>query len=128
MKTSVLVLRILLGLLFCLSGVFGFIPFTPPPQPGLAGAFQDVFFKSHYVQFVDGIDLIAGLCLVFNRYAPLALVALAAIIYNVLVFHITMQIGGIVPGLIALAIWFVVAYSVRSHFAPLLAAKTTAQR
>ena len=39
-----------------------------------------------------------------------------------------MQITGIVPGLIALALWFVVAYSIRSHFAPLLTAKTTAER
>lgn len=123
MKIAVLIARILLGLLFVFSGSFAFIPFTPPPQPGLAGQFQDVFFASHWVKFVEVVQLIAGLLLLANRYVPLALVALAAVLANILFFHLSMQPQGIVPGLIATALWFLVAWWHRASFAPLLAAK-----
>ncbi len=123
MKIAVLIARILLGLLFVFAGVFAFIPFTPPPQPGLAGQFQDVFFASHWVKFVEVVELIVGVLLLINRYVPLALVALAAILANILFFHLAMQPQGIVPGLIATVLWFLVAWRHRASFAPLLAAK-----
>jgi putative oxidoreductase len=128
MKIAVLIARILLGLLFVFSGSFAFIPFTPPPQPGLAGQFQDVFFASHWVKFVEVVQLIAGLLLLANRYVPLALVALAAVLANILFFHLSMQPQGIVPGLIATVLWFLVAWWHRASFAPLLAAKAPRAR
>lgn len=123
MKIAVLIARILLGLLFVFSGSFAFIPFTPPPQPGLAGQFQDVFFASHWVKFVEVVQLVVGILLLVNRYVPLALVALAAVLANILFFHLSMQPQGIVPGLIATVLWFLVAWWHRASFAPLLAAK-----
>src|SRR5579863_3075254 len=108
MKTSVTVARILLGLLFALAGLSGFVfSFAggPPPMPGLAGEFGDVFFRSHWVLYVDGVEFIAGAFLLVNRYVPLALVLLGAVISNILVFHITMQPAGIAPGLVATALW-----------------------
>lgn len=126
MKIAVLIARILLGLLFVFSGSFAFIPFTPPPQPGLAGQFQDVFFASHWVKFVEVVQLVVGILLLANRYVPLALVALAAVLANILFFHLSMQPQGIVPGLIATALWFLVAWWHRASFAPLLAAKAPA--
>lgn len=126
MKIAVLIARILLGLLFVFSGSFAFIPFTPPPQPGLAGQFQDVFFASHWVKFVEVVQLVVGILLLANRYVPLALVALAAVLANILFFHLSMQPQGIVPGLIATGLWFLVAWWHRASFAPLLAAKAPA--
>lgn len=124
MKIAVLVSRILLGLVFLASGISGFFITTPPPMPGLAGAFQDVFFHSHWVLFIDVVELIAGILFLFNRFVPLALVTTAAIIFNILVFHIVMMPVGIFPGLVLLGLWLIVAFSVRPHLAPLLASKT----
>jgi len=124
MKIAVLVSRILLGLVFLASGISGFFITTPPPMPGLAGASQDVFFHSHWVLFIDVVELIAGVLFLFNRFVPLALVATAAIIVNILVFHIVMMPVGIFPGLVLLGLWLIVAFSVRPHLAPLLASKT----
>ena len=126
MKIAALVARILLGLLFVVAGSFAFIPFTPPPQPGLAGQFQDVYFASHWVKFVDGVMLIVGVLLLTNRYVPLALVTLAAIIANILFFHIAMQPLTLPIPLVVLGLWFLVAYQHRASFAPLLAAKAPA--
>ncbi len=82
-----------------------------------------MFFQSHWVLFVDAIQAIAGVMLLLNRFVPLALVMLAAVLSNILVFHITMMPLGIFPGLFATALWFVVALPLRAHFAPLLVAR-----
>jgi len=124
MKTpvSVTVSRILLGLLFALAGASGFIFASignPPPEPGLAGQFAHVFFQSHWVLFVDGVQLVSGVLLLSNRYVILALTMLGAVLSNILVFHITMQPAGIVPGAIATAFWFVLFRHYRTSFAPL---------
>src|SRR5580704_14037248 len=104
--------RIFLGLLFSLAGLSGFIfsfAGSPPPMPGLAGEFGDVFFRSHWVLYVDGIEFIAGALLLANRYVPLAITLLGAVICNILVFHLTMQPAGIGPGLVATLLWAVLA-------------------
>ena len=54
---------------------------------------------------------------------PLALVVLAAIIVNILNYHITMDPGTIGPGIVAAVLWFVTAQSFRESFRGLFAAK-----
>ncbi len=126
MRIAVLVARILLGLLFVFSGIFAFIPFNPPPQPGLAGQFQDMFFATHWVKFVEIVQLIVGVLLLTNRYVPLALITLAAIIANILFFHIALQPRTLPIPLVVVVLWVLVALQHRASFAPLLAAKPLA--
>jgi putative oxidoreductase len=123
MKITVLVARILLGLLFAFAGSFAFIPFTPPPQPGLAGQFQDAFWATHWVKFIDVFELISGLLLLTNRYVPLALITLAGILANILFFHIALQPQTLPIPLVAVVLWFLIAWQHRASFVPLLAAK-----
>ncbi len=122
--------RILLGLVFLAAGVSGFvlIAHPPAPPPGLAGAFQDVFFRSRWVLFVDGVEAIAGALLLANRYVPLALTALAAVIANIIVFHLTMAPAGLPIAAIVAALWAVLAYRHRASFAPLLARRDNLSR
>jgi hypothetical protein len=125
MKITFTAARVLLGLAFTAAGLTGlifiFLPTPPPAPPGLAGTFQQVFFQSHWVVLVSGVEFVAGAAVLVNRYLPLALVALAAVLTNILAFHLTMNPSGIVPGAVLSALWFVVAFPLRAHFAPLLA-------
>lgn len=124
MNIVLLIARILLGLGFTVAGMFGFVltfGAGPPAMPGLAGQFQNVIFQSHFVLFVDAVQLISGLALLANRFVPLALVISAAVLYNILAFHITMMPIGIFPGLILTLCWLVIARSMRERLAPLLA-------
>ncbi|HEY0383554.1 MAG TPA: DoxX family membrane protein [Candidatus Elarobacter sp.] len=123
MKTTATVARILLGLAFFAAGISGFLLISHPPAqpPGLAGEFQDVFFRSYWVLFVDGVELIAGLMLLSNRYVPLALTLLAAVIANIIVFHVTMAPLGLPIAAIVAVLWAIVATRHRASFAPLLA-------
>ena len=52
MKNAALASRILLGAVFSLAGLSGFIIFHHPPAlpPGLAGPLQDVFFRSAFAR------------------------------------------------------------------------------
>lgn len=124
MNVVVTIARVLLGLIFVFFGLDGFIGFIPaPPIAGPAGAFLGAMNASHYVYFVSAVQVIAGLLLVANRFVPLALVALAAVIANILTFHVTMMPAGLPVPILVTVLWFVVALPLRSHFAPLFAQK-----
>jgi len=113
--------RIALGLVFTLAGasIFFLIANPPPMPPGLAGSFTAIFFQSRWVVFVDFAELAAGALLLVNRFVPFALVVLAAILSNILVFHITMQPQTILLPLFLTALWFVLAYRHRSNLTQL---------
>lgn len=124
MKAAVLVARLLLGLIFTVLGFNLLVPFIPAPAqiPGNAGAFMGAMASSHFVYLVGGAQLAGGLLLLTNQYVPLALVTLAAVIANILVFHLTMWPQALIPlPILVTVLWFVVAWPLRAHFAPLLA-------
>ncbi|MBC5805959.1 MAG: hypothetical protein DLM53_07525 [Candidatus Eremiobacter antarcticus] len=122
MKTVYPIARILLGIQFGILGLNGFIPFLPAPHsiPPAALAFASAMSVSHFTYFVFGAQVIAGLLVLFNRYVPLALVVLGAVLANIFAFHITMWPATIFPmPIIALILWFLVAWPIRSQFAPI---------
>ncbi len=129
MRIVVLVSRLLLGLGFAVFGLNGFLQFIPAPPhiPGNAGAFSTAMMSSHYVYLTTGVQLISGVLLLLNRYVPLALVLLAAVIVNILTFHITMWPQSLVPfPILVTVLWFIVAWPIRAHFAPLFVQKVEA--
>jgi putative oxidoreductase len=125
MKIATVIARILLGLAFVAAGLSGFflINNPPPAPPGLAGVFQDVFFRSRWVLFVDAIEFSAGALLLANRFVPLALTLLGGVIFNIIAFHVTLAPAGLpIAGIVTL-LWTIAASGYRSSFAPLFAPK-----
>ncbi len=117
MKIASTIARYLLGLIFTVFGLNGFLHFLPMmPMPPLAGQFVSVLVASHYTVAVFLLQLACGLLFLGNRYIPLALTLIGPVIVNILLFHLTMNPGGIVPGLIATICWFILFYSVRPAF------------
>src|SRR5580692_5784605 len=90
MKIAVLIARILLGLLFLVFGLNGFLNFIPVGQlpSGLAGQFVTALLQSHYVQVVCAFEVAGGALLLINRYVPLGLTLLGPIIVNILLYHL----------------------------------------
>jgi putative oxidoreductase len=121
-----LVAQVLLGLTFTVLGLNGFLQFIPAPPtfPEDARTFTGVLMKTHYVYLTSGVQVLAGVLLLVNQYVPLALVVLAAVLANILVFHITMLPQGLPLPLIVTVLWFIVAWSIRGTFAPLFLRKT----
>jgi putative oxidoreductase len=117
MKLVPTMARYLLGIIFTAFGLNGFLNFIPPmPMPPLAGQFFGVLIASHYMVPIFLVQIVCGLLFLANSYVPLALTLIAPVIFNILLFHVLMNPGGIVPGAIAAICWFLVFFSVRSAF------------
>lgn len=119
MKILATIARLLLALAFIVFGLNGFLHFIPqpPPQSELVGEFFTVMaVKTKYMTFVFALQLLAGALFLFRRTVPLALIVIAPIIVNILLFHALMAPEGIVPGLVVTALWFVVFWQFRAAF------------
>jgi hypothetical protein len=120
MKIITTIARYLLGFLFTLFGLNGFLHFLPMgPVPPLAGQFYGAMVQSHYMAVVFALQLICGLLLLANRYVPLALTILGPIIFNIILFHIFMEPSGLPLAAVVTLLWAVLAYRARSVFAVL---------
>ena len=119
MKIAAVIARVLLGLMFVIFGLNGFLRFIPqpPPPPGPATEYMAALGASHYFVFVFALQFIGGLLLLLNQYVPLALTLLGPVIVNILLYHTLMDLKGIPPGIVVTVLWLVVAYSVRAAFA-----------
>lgn len=117
MKITSVIARFLLGLIFLVFGLNGFLHFIPASMPsGVAGQFVGALFVSNYLVVVFLFQLISAILLLSNRYVPLALALLAPVIVNILLFHILMAPTGLVLAIIVAVLWIVVFLSVRSAF------------
>src|SRR3981081_2371663 len=124
MKIATLIARNLLGLLFLVMGLNGFLHFIPmPPPTGLAGQYFTVMFVSHYMVLVFLLQVIGGALLLANRFVPLALILLGPILVNILLFHALMLHPGYQMGVLAAVLWFIVFYYHRAAFAGIFQAK-----
>jgi hypothetical protein len=63
------------------------------------------------------------LLLLSGYFVPLALTLLAAELYNILAFHLTLAPASIAPALVACVLWVLVFLQYRNSFADVLAAK-----
>ena len=121
MKIVSTIARVLLGLIFVVFGLNGFLQFIPMPAPtGIAGQFAGALYLSHYLVVIMLIQVLAGILLIANRFVPLGLTLLGPVIANIFFFHLFMDPSGLPRAAVVTLLWLLVAYSVRSAFAGLL--------
>lgn len=120
--------RLALGAIFFVFGLNFFLHFLPqPPLEGAPLAFIGALVASGYVMpIVKGVEVIAGLMLVTNRFVPLALALLAPIVVAIVGFHTVLAPAGSGPAFLVLGLEIALAWSYRAAFAPMLQAKTEA--
>jgi uncharacterized membrane protein YphA (DoxX/SURF4 family) len=126
---ATLVARVLLGLIFFVFGLNGFLHFIPAPPPGPeALAFVGALAATGYMfPLIKAIEVIAGVLLLSNRAVPFALVLLAPIVVNIAAFHIVLEPGyGMVATLGVLMSYL--GYAYRAEFAPLFGSKGVARK
>jgi putative oxidoreductase len=128
MKIASPIVRVLLGLIFTVFGLNGFLHFIPLPLPsGAAGQFMGAMFTSHYYVAVFAVQVAGGILLLSNRYVPLALTLLGPIIVNILLFHALMAPDGLPMAVIVAVLWNVLFFRVRSAFAGFFQQKVESQ-
>jgi len=121
--------RVLLGLIFTVFGLNGFLHFLPQPpmQPGPALTFiVGLLGTGYFFPLLKATEVTAGLLLLSNRFVPLALTVLAPIVINIVAFHAFLAPGGIPLALVVLALEGYLAWTLRGVFAPVLRARTDA--
>ena len=125
MKITALIARCLLGFVFLVFGLNGFLHFipVPPPKEPVAGQFMGALFLSHYLVLIFVLQIVPGVLLLANRFVPLALTLLGPVLANIVCFHAFMAPEGLPLPLILSVLWLVVAFYHRSAFAGLFQAR-----
>ena len=127
MKTTTVIARYLLGLIFLVFGLNGFLHFIPmPPPTGLAAQFFGALYVSNYLAVIFLLQIIPAILLLLNRYVPFALTLLAPIIVNILLVHLLMVPSGLPLAIVVTVLWGVVFLSVRSAFTGLFQQRVVA--
>jgi putative oxidoreductase len=122
MRIVSIIARLLLGALMVFAGanhVFNFLPKGPMP-PGVGGQLLAGMIGSGYMSFVGVCEVIAGLLLMVNRFAPLALTVLAAITVNIIVVNALAMPKALPVAAVVTILWILAAVPVRAAFSPLL--------
>ena len=125
MKIVTLIARILLGLIFVVFGLNGFLNFLKGPMPsGLALQFIGALIQSHYFWVVAGLQVAGGALLLANRFVPLALVLLGPIIVNIICYHAFLNPSGAVLAAVVTVLWLIVFYGKRQNFSGIFIQRT----
>jgi putative oxidoreductase len=125
MKIATIIVRLLLGLVFFVFGLNGFLQFIPVKQwpTGLAGQFVTVLMQSHYGLFVSGFQLIGGALLLIGLYIPLALAILGPVIVNILLYHLLLDHFGGSMAIVVALLWIFLFWRYRQYFSCLFVQK-----
>lgn len=116
--------RYLLGLIFFIFGLNGFLNFIHmPPPSGLAGQYMGALFQSHFLVVVFLLELIPAVLLLAGRYVPLALVLLGPVVVNIFLFHALLAPAGLPLALVVVVLWLLVFAGVRSAFSGIFQAR-----
>jgi hypothetical protein len=117
--------RLLFGLQFLVFGLNGFLRFIPqPPPPAAAGAFFGALLATGYMlPLIKGVEIVAGVMLLSNRYVPLALALLAPNVVNIVLFHAFLAPAGVAVALVVLLLEIYLAWTYRDAYRPMLAAR-----
>lgn len=107
--------RVLLGLYFLIFGLNGFFHFLPkPPMVDEANAILGgIFMPDYQMPLVKAIEILGGIALLSNRFIGMALVLLAVITVQILLFHITYV--GVVGSLMQIIFAAVMVYVMMNY-------------
>jgi len=127
MKIASTIARYLLGLIFLVFGLNGFLHFIPmPPPKGLAAQqFGGAIFMSHYWVVIFGIQVIGAVLLLVNRFVPLALVLLGPVIFNIFFFHALMAPEGIPLAIVVVVLWSILAIRYKQYLSGIFVQNAT---
>ena len=121
------IVRVLLGVMFLVFGLNGFLNFMPAPKnlPPDMITVSTGLMKGGYMAVVSATELVVALLLLTNRFVPLALALLAPIIVGIITFHLAVAPATMGPGIAVLVMELHLAWAYRGAFRPMLRAKVS---
>ena len=76
--------RLLLGIIFVIFGLNGFVTFIPVPE---LHPFMQMMVDSGFIYVVKALEVVGGLLLFTNFRVPIALLMLGPVVVNILLYH-----------------------------------------
>ena len=122
MSRLTMVARILLGLIFTVFGLNGFLNFLPPPElPEAAVPFMTGLASTGYFfPMLKLVEVVAGICLLAGLFVPLSLILLAPIVVNIAMFHFLLAPGEWWMGVLVVVLEIIVARGYWDSFSGVL--------
>lgn len=121
--------RLLMGLIFVVMGLNGFLNFLPQPStpfPERAVAFLGALYATGYmIPLVSGTQVIVGALLLSNRFVPLALTIIAPVIVNIVAVHAFLAPTAAGLALVVLVLELYLAWAYRDSYRPMLVMRAT---
>lgn len=122
-STFTKILRIILALGLIFFGINKFIQFDfmpPPDLPAQAENFMSSLTATGYVlPIVGALEVLIGLLLLAKKWVPFALVLLAPISVNIVLFHIFLDLPQIGGALVVAILNIILMYKYWRSFKPL---------
>ena len=118
--------RLLMGLLFLVFGLNGFLQFIPVPPPSeAAGNFLGALFQTGYMfPIIKSVEVLVGVLLLANVFVPLALLLITPIIVNIVLLHIILDPAGIATSIVLLVLHSILTIAYMPYFKLILVKKT----
>jgi uncharacterized membrane protein YphA (DoxX/SURF4 family) len=115
------IIRIALGLALVVFGANKFLHFIPmEPPTGAAGEFMNSLGATGYIFPVVGVlEVIIGALLLIKKWVAFALILLAPISINILLFHLFLDIPGAAVALLVTVFNGVLIYKHWQQYKPL---------
>lgn len=120
--------RVLLGLVFFVFGLDGFLNFVPKPDPstmpaGSVALFSAFVASGYLLQLIKGTEVLVGVLLLANRFVPLALIVLAPVMVNILLFTVFFSPSGLAIPIVLVLLQLALAWKHRAAFRSVLTAR-----
>ena len=110
------IVRIFLGIILVASGLNKIFEFVPTPAGDLIESFGQVDYIFPVVAF---LEILIGIMLLAKKWIAFALILLAPIALNILLFHFYLDFAGIVPAILIAVLNGILIYKHWSQYKPL---------
>jgi len=119
MKKATIISRILLGFIYLVFGLDYFLHFIPyePHHTGRVAAFKaGLMGVGYFYPMIKSIQIVGGIALLINLYAPFFAVVVFPISVNVFLYHTILVPSGWLMGVLLLVPNLFLGYAYRKYY------------
>lgn len=122
-STFTKILSLVLAIILIFFGLNKFIQFDflpLPPVPEEATSFMKSLSATGYLlQVVGAFEIFIGILLLFRKWVPFALLLLVPISFNIILFHLFLNMTGILPAILTALINVILIFKYWKAYRPL---------
>ncbi len=126
MKTATIISRVLLGAIYLVFGLdyfFHFIPYQPAHTGNVAAFKAGLMGVGYFYPMIKSIQIVGGVSLLLNRYAPFFAVVVFPISVNVFLFHTILVPSGWFMGVLLIVPNLFLGYAYRKYYSGMFVRK-----